>query len=278
MCKKLICLAFVGVLGLAPAAFGDLVGWWTFDEGADHRRPRFERQRLRRHLRRQRPVGRRHAQPARSTSTASPASTMATPPSCRSPGRSTNRRLGQAGRPDRRANPLSLGTPRMCSRCTGNGLRLTTPGVLDHTPANTVLEAKTWQHVAATFQPGQAGGAVFYLNGVETSRLNASALPVGTGPFRIGTNQWSEWFTGQIDEVRCLHPYPDRVGSPGALMNGPDLSVCLYHGSGRWLIACLRTGDAGAAESPVRRLAQGVPQRRRPGGDGWSRRCTVRHD
>ena len=83
-----------------------------------------------------------------------------------------------------------------------NTLRFTTPGVRDHSAVNTPLEAKTWQHVAVTFQPGQARGVAFYLNGAQTSQLDASTLPGGTGPFRIGTDQWNEWFTGQIDDVR----------------------------------------------------------------------------
>ena len=83
-----------------------------------------------------------------------------------------------------------------------NTLRFTTPAVRDHTAVNTPLEAKTWQHVAVTFQPGQARGVAFYLNGAQTSQLDASTLPGGTGPFRIGNDQWNEWFTGQIDDVR----------------------------------------------------------------------------
>ncbi|HUU16517.1 MAG TPA: LamG-like jellyroll fold domain-containing protein, partial [Sedimentisphaerales bacterium] len=80
-------------------------------------------------------------------------------------------------------------------------LCFTTPGIADHESADTILEAGTWQHVAATFQPGQNEGLVFYLNGVETERMTSSAINAGTGPFRIGNNQWSELFTGLIDEV-----------------------------------------------------------------------------
>jgi len=80
-------------------------------------------------------------------------------------------------------------------------LCFTTPGLVDHESANTILEAGTWQHVAATFQPEQSEGLVFYLNGVETERMTSSAINAGTGPFRIGNNQWSELLTGLIDEV-----------------------------------------------------------------------------
>ena len=84
----------------------------------------------------------------------------------------------------------------------GEGVRFTTPGILDHSSANLTLEVGVWQHVAAVFQPGQSEGLVFYYNGVETERMTSSAINVGTGPFRIGNNQWSELFTGLLDEVR----------------------------------------------------------------------------
>ena len=83
----------------------------------------------------------------------------------------------------------------------GEGVRFTTPGILDHSSANLTLEAGVWQHVAATFQPGQDEGLVFYLNGVETERMSSSAINTGSGPFRIGNNQWDEFLTGLIDEV-----------------------------------------------------------------------------
>jgi hypothetical protein len=34
MCKRVICLAFVCTLGLAPMVCADLVGWWKLDDGA----------------------------------------------------------------------------------------------------------------------------------------------------------------------------------------------------------------------------------------------------
>jgi len=83
----------------------------------------------------------------------------------------------------------------------GEGVRFTTPGILDHSSANLTLKAGVWQHVAATFQPGQDEGLAFYLNGVETERMTSSAINTGSGPFRIGNNQWSELLTGLIDEV-----------------------------------------------------------------------------
>ncbi len=84
-------------------------------------------------------------------------------------------------------------------------LRFTAPAILDHSGTSSPLANGTWQHVAVTFQPSQAGGLIFYINGVETERLDASAINAGTGPFRISRNQWGEYFTGRIDEVRIYN-------------------------------------------------------------------------
>jgi len=90
-------------------------------------------------------------------------------------------------------------------KSSSDHLRFTTPGILDHDGLNTILETGTWQHVAATFQPEQSGGLVFYINGVETERMLSSALSAGTGPFLIGNNQWSQTYTGLIDNVRVYN-------------------------------------------------------------------------
>ncbi len=81
-------------------------------------------------------------------------------------------------------------------------LRFTTPGIRDHNGTRSPLVIGEWQHVAVTFKPNTGGGLIFYINGAETERLDSSAMNAGTGPFRIGSNQWNEYFTGQIDDVR----------------------------------------------------------------------------
>jgi hypothetical protein len=84
-------------------------------------------------------------------------------------------------------------------------LRFTTPGILDHDAYNAIMVNGEWQHIAVTFEPEQATGAVFYINGAEADRLDASAISVGSGPFLIGNNQWSESYEGLIDDVRVYN-------------------------------------------------------------------------
>ncbi|MEA3225736.1 MAG: LamG-like jellyroll fold domain-containing protein, partial [Planctomycetota bacterium] len=88
-------------------------------------------------------------------------------------------------------------------KASGDHLRFTTPGVLDHDAANAILSTGTWQHVAVTFQPDQT--VAFYINGFEIERMVASAVNSGAGPFRIGNNQWNQTFTGMIDDVRVYN-------------------------------------------------------------------------
>jgi hypothetical protein len=91
-------------------------------------------------------------------------------------------------------------------KVSGTSLRFTTPGILDHTSAKSVVVANSWQHVAATFVPGQSGsGLIFYINGVETDRMTASAMNAGTGPFQIANNQWSETLEGMLDDVQVYN-------------------------------------------------------------------------
>ena len=66
------------------------------------------------------------------------------------------------------------------------------------------MPLNTWTHLATTFD-----GATWrlYVNGAQVaSRALATAIPVSTGPLRIGGNSiWSEWFQGQLDEIRIYN-------------------------------------------------------------------------
>ncbi len=81
-------------------------------------------------------------------------------------------------------------------------LRFTTPAVLDHDGANSILKLNTWQHVAVTFTAGKAGGCVFYINGVVTDTLTASTIPAGAANVEIGHNHWDQYCMGMMDDVR----------------------------------------------------------------------------
>jgi hypothetical protein len=132
----------------------------------------------------------------------------------------------------------------------GEGVRFTTPGILDHSSTNLTLEIGEWQHVVATFQPGQSEGLVFYYNGVETERTTSSTMNAGSGPFRIGNNQWNEHLTGMLDDVRVynhlltesevLAAMEGGEGYPYAF--GPDPKDGALH-EDTWVNLSWRAGD-----------------------------------
>jgi hypothetical protein len=99
-------------------------------------------------------------------------------------------------------------------KASGPYARFTTPGVLDHNGMNAILKTNEWQHVVVTFQPSTAGGCVFYLNGVETDRMAASAYNAAAattaGPVLLGNNQFtsatvSQCYFGLFDEVQLYN-------------------------------------------------------------------------
>lgn len=205
MCKRLVGLMCAVMLGLAPVACGDLVGWWTLDEGTgtvardssgNGYDGTFEGNALwapgmvkgaadfngKSALLLNDPAKLQMAGPMTIVAWIKPTSALT---------------VQQA---------IFARNASYVFKVSNNTLRFTTPGLTDHTAVNTTIEAGTWQHVTVSFQPGQASGVAFYLNGSETCRLTASAYPTtGTGPCRIGNDQWSEFFTGQIDDVRVYN-------------------------------------------------------------------------
>ncbi len=103
-------------------------------------------------------------------------------------------------------------------KSSGNILRFTTPGVLDYNGNNTVLTAGAWQHVAVTFTPNQTEGLTFYLDGVETDRINSTGLNAGGGPFRMGNNQWSQLYVGMLDDVQVY----DHILTPEEIVDAME--------------------------------------------------------
>jgi len=98
----------------------------------------------------------------------------------------------------------SEGSFAMKTTSTGE-LRFTTPGIRDHNSSGANLVLDSWQHVAITFDANQANGMGFYVNGSQVSRVNASGFDAGSGNFKIGANQWDQYFHGAIDDVRIYN-------------------------------------------------------------------------
>ncbi|MDX6439390.1 MAG: hypothetical protein QOF45_1973, partial [Gaiellaceae bacterium] len=91
--------------------------------------------------------------------------------------------------------------------------------VQDVTTGTTEVPLSSWAHLATTYD-----GSVLrlYVNGTQVATKNVTgAMASSTGPLQIGGNNvWSEWFQGQIDDLRIY----DRALSPSELqtdMNNP---------------------------------------------------------
>jgi hypothetical protein len=84
----------------------------------------------------------------------------------------------------------------------------------------TALPVNTWSHIATTYDRTNWR---FYVNGVQVAtRAYTPAIQASTGALRIGGNSiWSEWFAGQIDEVRVY----DRALSAAEVAGDRDRPV-----------------------------------------------------
>ena len=108
----------------------------------------------------------------------------------------------------------------MSVRIEDSSIRVTTPGVKDHDPANCSIAANEWFHLGLTFLPNPAVDGTdtvanqykVYRDGVQKASLGASRIPnLSSGDeMWIGGNQWADQssdqrFNGIIDEFRLSY-------------------------------------------------------------------------
>ena len=76
--------------------------------------------------------------------------------------------------------------------------------IQDIARGSSALPGSTWTHVASTYDGSQLR---LFVNGSQVAtRAVSGALPNSTNPLQIGGNRvWSEWFQGQIDDVRVYN-------------------------------------------------------------------------
>lgn len=86
-------------------------------------------------------------------------------------------------------------------KTSGTSLRFTTPGIKDHAYAANFATGQ-WFHVAVTFEAGVSNGCKFYINGQFRGATNASTKNITANSTWIGRNQWGQYFSGLLDDVR----------------------------------------------------------------------------
>jgi hypothetical protein len=80
-------------------------------------------------------------------------------------------------------------------------VEVSTGSTLTTLPGSETIAANTWTHIAATYD---GTNLRVYRNGalIGTRALTGSLVQTGD-PLKLGGNRvWSEWFKGQMDEVR----------------------------------------------------------------------------
>ena len=104
----------------------------------------------------------------------------------------------------------------MSVRIEDSSIRVTTPSVLDHDPANCSIAANEWFHLGLTFLPNPAtdGNSTVanqykvYRDGYRRASLGASRIPnlSSSDEMWIGGNKWTDQsFNGIIDEFRLSY-------------------------------------------------------------------------
>jgi hypothetical protein len=86
-------------------------------------------------------------------------------------------------------------------KTSGTTLRFTTPGIKDHSFAANFVTGQ-WYHVVVTFEAGISNGCKFYVNGQFRGATNAAAKNLTTNATWLGRNQWGQYFSGLLDDVR----------------------------------------------------------------------------
>lgn len=109
-----------------------------------------------------------------------------------------------------------------------NLIVITTPGKADHGLKGLSLPPlNDWWHIAVTFAKSSSKGAKLYINGALVSSVDAKDINNKIDPtdMWIGGNQWSQLFSGSIDEVRLMKGIasPEYLAAEYAAMGNTDV-------------------------------------------------------
>lgn len=85
------------------------------------------------------------------------------------------------------------------AKITEARLTFTTPAIRDHKTDSAMVEVGKWQHVAFVFQANKE--MQFFYNGKNVGIQPASDITITSHSLLIGSNLWSEYFKGGIDDL-----------------------------------------------------------------------------
>lgn len=85
------------------------------------------------------------------------------------------------------------------AKITESRLTFTTPAIKDHRTDSAMVEVGKWQHVAFVFQANKE--MQFFYNGKNVGIQPASDITITSHSLLVGSNLWSEYFKGGIDDL-----------------------------------------------------------------------------
>lgn len=78
-------------------------------------------------------------------------------------------------------------------------LTFTTPAIMDHETDSTIMKQDQWQQVAFVYKANKEVN--FYYNGSHVGQQQASDMTITSHSLLIGSNLWSEYFQGGMDDL-----------------------------------------------------------------------------
>ncbi len=78
-------------------------------------------------------------------------------------------------------------------------LTFTTPAIKDHQTDSAMVHTNEWQHIAFVYNANKE--VKFYYNGKVVGKQKASGITITSHSLLIGSNLWSEYFKGGIDDL-----------------------------------------------------------------------------
>ncbi|MFV0267657.1 MAG: LamG domain-containing protein [Draconibacterium sp.] len=95
--------------------------------------------------------------------------------------------------------PLFSKAGSYCLKIRESKLCLTIVDIADLTSDDCPIKANEWQHIALVYEKDKY--ISYYLNGVLTDMIPARNYKQSEKGFTIGTNQWDEYFEGEIADI-----------------------------------------------------------------------------
>lgn len=142
------------------------------------------------------------------------------------------------------------------AKITDSRLTFTTPAIKDHRTDSAMVEIGKWQHVAFVFQANKE--MQFFYNGKNVGIQPASDITITSHSLLVGSNLWSEYFKGGIDDLYIWNRVLSGEEIAKVYQQGLEKNEN-YHPFKMILIACLALAGLTIAYLFWRKRKKGEP-------------------